>query len=280
MSLSPFAMTRPFRGGAIDTQPSGQWWFIFAGGKLLVALNEDGRPSPAGVPPEELGMSAHFSRPLGMLDTVACHVAAVAKDMAPPAAMEFRDLRGLYGAIDDDLFRLAGRAIQIVHWQRQHRYCGTCAAPLEDIPGEMARRCPSCSTVSYPRLSPAVIMSVERGDEILLGRSPRFPKGMYSVLAGFVEPGETLEEAVKREIMEEAGVEVGDIRYLASQPWPFPHSLMIGFTSRYLGGELVVDRGELEDARWFSRDNMPTLPSPISISRLLIEDFLSRGKKE
>lgn len=280
MSLSPFAMARPFRGGAIDLRPSGQWWFIFAGGKLLVALNEDGRPSPAGMPPEELGMSAHFSRPLGMLDTVACHVAAVAKDTAPPAAMEFRDLRGLYGAIDDDLFRLAGRAIQIVHWQRQHRYCGTCAAPLEDIPGEMARRCPGCSTVSYPRLSPAVIMSVERGDEILLGRSPRFPKGMYSVLAGFVEPGETLEEAVKREIMEEAGVEVGDIRYLASQPWPFPHSLMIGFTSRYLGGELVVDRGELEDARWFSRDNMPALPSPISISRLLIEDFLSRGKKE
>ena len=276
MSLSLFAMSMAFRSGSIDMQPSARWWFIFAGGKLLVTLNEEGHPSPVDMSPEELGMAAHFSRPLGMLGTIACSVAAVAKETPPPLAMEFRDLRGLYGAIDDDLFRLAGRAIQIVHWQRQHRYCGFCATPLEDAPGEMARRCPNCSTVSYPRLSPAVIMSVERGDEILLGRSPRFPKGMYSVLAGFVEPGETLEEAVKREVMEEAGVTVGDIRYLASQPWPFPHSLMIGFTSRYLGGELVVDRGELEDARWFSRDNMPALPSPISISRLLIEDFLSR----
>jgi NAD+ diphosphatase len=123
-------------------------------------------------------------------------------------------------------------------------------------------------------------MSVVRDDHILLARAPRFPKGMYSALAGFVEPGETLEEAVAREVMEEVGVRVGQIRYLASQPWPFPHSLMIGFTTVYESGDIIIDRGELEDARWFSRKDMPLLPSPISISRLLIDNFLALGEKQ
>lgn len=277
MTLSPFAMTTPFRSGASDGSASRQGWFIYAGNRLLVGVDERGAPAVVDRPPESLGLTAHFTRSMGMLGDLACSVAAVAEHQQPPAAMEFRDLRGLYGALDDDLFRLAGRAIQIVHWQREHLFCGRCATPMEDDPEELARRCPRCAMVNYPRLSPAVIMSVVRGDRILLARSPRFPKGMYSALAGFVEPGETLEEAVAREVAEEVGVRVGAIRYLASQPWPFPHSLMIGFTSLYQGGEIAIDRREIEDARWFSRHDMPPLPSPISISRLLIDSFL-RGE--
>lgn len=270
-------MTIPFHGGAGDDCDSAQWWFIFAGNKLLIRLNDQGLPAMVEHPPQALGLETSFVRRMGLLGRVTCSVAAVALDQPPPATMEFRDLRGLYGALDDDLFRLAGRAIQIVHWQREHLFCGRCASKMEDDPAELARRCPNCAMVSYPRLSPAVIMSIIRGDQILLARSPRFPKGMYSALAGFVEPGETLEEAVAREVAEEVGVRVGEIRYLASQPWPFPHSLMIGFTSVYQDGEITIDRNELEDARWFSRHDMPPLPSPISISRLLIDHFLRQG---
>ena len=280
MNLSPFAMTVPFRSGADGGCASPQWWFIFAGNKLLIRLDERGLPAMVEHPPEALGLTASFVRRMGCLGQVVCSVAAVAENQPPPATMEFRDLRGLYGALDDDLFRLAGRAIQIVHWQRDHLFCGRCASPMEDDPAELARRCPHCAMVSYPRLSPAVIMSVTRGDQILLARSPRFPKGMYSALAGFVEPGETLEEAVAREVAEEVGVRVGKIHYLASQPWPFPHSLMIGFTSVYQDGELAIDRDEIEDARWFSRHDLPTLPSPISISRLLIDHFLRQGEDQ
>lgn len=277
MSLSPFAMNATFRSGPTRTGGNAQWWFIFAGHKLLVA--GDGAPQIVKEHPETLGMATQFTRLLGQLDTVACYVAAVDKAQLPPPTMEFRDLRGLYGALDDDVFRLAGRAIQIIHWHQEHLFCGKCGLPMEDDREELARRCPGCSMVNYPRLSPAVIMSVVRDDHILLARAPRFPKGMYSALAGFVEPGETLEEAVTREVMEEVGVRVGQIRYLASQPWPFPHSLMIGFTTVYESGDIIIDRGELEDARWFSRKDMPLLPSPISISRLLIDNFLALGKK-
>jgi NAD+ diphosphatase len=280
MSLSPFAMAATFRSGPIHTEARAQWWFVFAGHKLLVAGNSNGAPQIVKEHPATLGMATQFIRLLGRLGTIACYVAAVDKGQIPPANMEFRDLRGLYGALDDDAFRLAGRAIQIIHWHHEHLFCGRCATPMEDDDREeLARRCPSCSMVSYPRLSPAVIMSVVRDDHILLARGPRFPKGMYSALAGFVEPGETLEEAVAREVMEEVGVRVGKIRYLASQPWPFPHSLMIGFTTVYESGDIVIERGELEDARWFSRKDMPLLPSPISISRLLIDNFLALGEK-
>lgn len=280
MSLSPFAMNATFRSGPLPTEASAQWWFIFSGHKLLVAGDGDGAPQMVKEHPATLGMATPFLRLMGRLDTIACYVAAVDKGQPPPANMEFRDLRGLYGALDDDVFRLAGRAMQIIHWHQEHLFCGKCATPMEDDRAELARRCPGCSMVSYPRLSPAVIMSVVRDDHILLARAPRFPKGMYSALAGFVEPGETLEEAVAREVMEEVGVRVGQIRYLASQPWPFPHSLMIGFTTVYESGDIIIDRGELEDARWFSRKDMPLLPSPISISRLLIDNFLALGEKQ
>jgi NAD+ diphosphatase len=275
--ISPFALKSPFVAGA---QPSGtascSWWFIFAKDKLLVHLPGHEPLAICMLNPEQLGLQPIFSRYLGRYACTDCFVAALGGDPPELENMEFRDLRSLFGALDDDIFCLAGRAIQIVHWHREHRFCGKCGTAMIDRRSELARKCPDCKFISYPRLSPAVIMSIVRNDRILLARAPRFPTGMYSTLAGFVEPGETLEEAVSREVFEEVALSVDNIHYVASQPWPFPHSLMIGFTCTYKSGEIRLEGEELEDARWFSVSDLPVLPSTLSISRLLIENFVQR----
>ncbi|GIW04292.1 MAG: hypothetical protein KatS3mg059_0912 [Thermomicrobiales bacterium] len=188
-------------------------------------------------------------------------------------------LRALYGRVSDDLFAVAGRAAQIIEWDRTHQYCGRCGTPTETAPAERAKRCPRCGLLSFPRLSPAIIVLVERGDEVLLARSPHFAEGMYSTLAGFVEPGESLEEAVYREVLEETGIAVTGLQYFGSQPWPFPHSLMIGFTARYAGGEITIDRNEIEDARWFTAFTLPRVPQKLSIARRLIDAFVARYRE-
>lgn len=273
--ISPFALKTPFVAGV---QPGGtitcSWWFIFARARLLVHWPGDAPVAICTRSPEQLGLQPIFSRYLGQYAGAECFVAALADDPPDLPDMRFQDLRSLFGALDDDIFCLAGRAIQIVHWHREHRFCGKCGTAMIDRRSELARKCPNCNFISYPRLSPAVIMSVVRGNHILLARAPHFPVGMYSTLAGFVEPGETLEEAVYREVCEEVAISVDNIRYVASQPWPFPHSLMIGFTSTYKSGEIHIDQKELEDARWFSPADLPILPSKISISRLLIDNFI------
>lgn len=193
--------------------------------------------------------------------------------------MVFENLRSVFSLLPEEHLELANRAIQIVEWDRDHQFCSRCRAATEIQDGERSRKCPRCGLIAYPRLSPAVIVLVERGDEILLARSPHFLPGVYSTLAGFVEPGETLEQTVAREIEEEVGVRVRDVRYFGSQPWPFPNSLMIGFRARYAGGDLMLDPDEIEDAGWFRADTLPKLPSPISIARALIEAFLAERDK-
>lgn len=195
-----------------------------------------------------------------------------------PSAASFVNLMRLYGEVDEPLWAAAGRAVQLVEWNRSHRYCGRCATPTEMAPGERARRCPACGLHAFPRLAPAIITLVERDDgRVLLGRNGRWPEGMYSCLAGFVEPGETVEDAVRREVLEEVGIEVGGLRYFGSQPWPFPHSLMLGFHARHRAGDIHVDGEEIAEARWFGRDELPQLPGRISIARRLIDDWISAG---
>jgi NAD+ diphosphatase len=157
-----------------------------------------------------------------------------------------------------------------------HRFCGGCGHPTELLPNERARRCPSCETPFYPRIAPAVIVLVQREREILLARNATFPRPWYSAVAGFVEAGESLEEAVGREVLEEVGVELSEIQYFGSQPWPFGRSLMVGFNARYAGGEIRVDGTEIADARWFPADALPQLPPRISIARQLIDNWLER----
>ena len=176
----------------------------------------------------------------------------------------------------EPLWTLAGRALQTLAWNRDHAFCGRCGTPTEHLPGERARGCPNCGLAAYPRLAPAVIVLIERDGAALLCHGVRFPGRMYSCLAGFVEPGESLEECVHREIREEAGIEVRDLRYAGSQPWPFPHSLMVGFSAQYAGGDLVLDPSEIVDGGWYRPDALPDLPPYPSIARRLIDEWIAR----
>lgn len=180
-------------------------------------------------------------------------------------------LRRIFSLAGAEAFALAGRATQLLDWQLNHRYCGNCGTPTEPKRGEFAMVCPDCGLIAYPRLSPAVMVLVRRGEEILLARSPRFPKGMYSALAGFVEAGETLEQCAIREVREEVGLAIDNLRYFDSQPWPFPNSLMLAFFADYAGGTLSPDGVEIEAAEWFSPSALPALPDRVSIARRLID---------
>lgn len=194
---------------------------------------------------------------------------------APPGHC-FAGLRSLFGVLPDDIVAVAGRAFQILDWNRTHWFCGVCATPTERAPHERARRCPACGHVAYPRISPAMMCLVTRGDKILLARNVNFPAGRYSALAGFLEAGESIEDAVHREVREEVGLEVGQLRYFASQSWPFPNSLMIAYTAEYVSGELTPNGHEIAEADWFDHTDLPQLPPRISIARALIDDTLQR----
>jgi NAD+ diphosphatase len=236
-------------------------WFCVRGSDIVVL---DDWNSDTG--------TSHY---LGHLDGRHCWAVDVAPDEPVADDVEFLALRSLYGRLEEDLWTLAGRAVQIVEWGRTHRFCGRCGTTTEALPGERARRCPYCGLLAFPRLAPAVIVLVERDGKLLLAQGRAFGIAMYSTLAGFVEPGETLEDAVHREILEEVGIHVTDVRYFGSQPWPFPHSLMCGFNARWESGELVLQESEIVDAKWFDPDDLPMIPGPPSIARKLIDAWLA-----
>ena len=188
----------------------------------------------------------------------------------------WQGLRQFMLQADYPTFRMLSFAEQVAHWDLNHRFCGRCGGCNRQVPGERCLRCPECGLDSYARISPSMIVLVTRGDELLLARSPRFVPGVYSTLAGFVEPGESAEECVVREVYEEVGIQVGNLQYLGSQGWPFPHSLMLGFHAEYVGGEIVPQPEEIEDARWFAIDQLPPLPMQRSIARYLIDLYVAR----
>jgi NAD+ diphosphatase len=254
---------------------AGDLWFAFKGDRMLVLEDAPVRV-PLGGGPDELGLDVLFRLEVGELDGHACWAVEVGADARPPEGMVFEDLRGLFFRVDEEFFRVAGRAKQIVGWHATHRFCGRCGGATKPAPGQLAMRCTRCGMMHFPRLSPAAIVLVRREDRILLAHSPGFPQGLYSVLAGFVEPGESIEEAVVREVREEVGIEVTNVGYFGSQPWPFPNSLMIGFTADYMGGDLSPQPGEIEDAGWYTADDLPQLPPKISIARAMIDDFVKQ----
>ena len=218
---------------------------------------------------------------LGQLGDRPCYSAELKADFVPPSGFLTQDLRMLFGSLDEVTHALAGRAVQIMEWDRTHQYCGVCGQPTELSKTDRSRICPECQIPMYPRLAPAMIVAVERGDEILLGRSNNFPPGIFSVLAGFVEPGESAEEAVIREVYEETRIVVQNVRYFGSQAWPFPNSLMLGFTAEYLSGEVDTSYdSEMESADFFHVNQLPqTFPGNISISQWLLNAFVEQKKK-
>jgi len=199
---------------------------------------------------------------------------AVPDDVVLPDPLAVVGLREGFALLGESAFLEAGAATQVLEWVATHRYCGRCATPTERLPDERCMRCPKCGLLAYPRIAPAVIVLVRRGAEALLARGARFPLPFFSTLAGFVEIGETLEQTVAREIREEVGIEVADIRYFGSQPWPFPHSLMVGFTARWAGGDIRCDEKEILEAQWFRADALPPIPPRLSIARRLIDAWL------
>ena len=204
----------------------------------------------------------------------------VARECAAPEGTRWAGLRSLFGVMADDLVAVAGRAAQLVDWDRSHQFCSVCATPTVREGQERARRCPLCGHSAYPRISPAMMCLVTRGTEILLARNVNFPAGRYSALAGFLEAGESIEDAIAREVREEVSIEVRDPVYFGSQSWPFPHSLMIAFTAEYAGGSLTPNGHEIAEAGWFNGSNLPQLPPRISIARALIDDTLRRLRND
>lgn len=273
----PFAQPEGYAPAWAPPQaaPERALWFVFRRTEILVPVTPAEPHLPRVPHPSALGLDAAQVQYLGQLGEDHCYAAEVHAEATPPEGWAFQGIRSLFGSFDESLLALAGRAVQIIDWDRTHRYCGACGSPTELKTTERSRECRACGIVYYPRLAPVVMCLVRRGRSILLARSPRFPQSTYSALAGFVEPGETLEQCVAREVMEEVSIRVKNLRYFASQPWPFPHSMMIAFHAEYDSGDIQVDGVEIADAKWFDVDALPNLPGTISISRKLIESALA-----
>jgi len=243
--------------------------FAFRGNELLVR-EDHSLPDPAVV--KALAIPASSVFPLGLFNKEYCCAAWVPRETQAPAGHLFKGLRAMFGQLDEETLAVAGRAFQVADWARNHRFCGACGKPMTAIAGERAMRC-ECGHVAYPRIAPAMMVLVKKGDAILLARNAAVPPGgRMSALAGFIEAGESVEEAIHREVHEEVGLFVKDLAYFASQSWPFPGSLMVAFTAEYSSGEIRVDPKEIAEAHWFGPgDRLPELPPTQSISRALIE---------
>jgi NAD+ diphosphatase len=264
--------------------PSGQgtataWCFAFVQGQLLLPQDEGATLAPlASDALTVFAPMAERRHYLGRIEGQDCWALALSE---APNGWRRTPLRTAMMSFGDPLMGVAGRAAQILEWDRTHRHCGACGTPTELQGHERVRRCPACGHTAYPRVTPAMMVLVWREGELLLARSPHYAPGVYSALAGFVEAGESLEDCVHREVAEEVGVRVEGLRYYGSQSWPFPNSLMVAYTARWVGGEIVPQAGEIEDARWYPLDALPKIPPRFSISGHLIRDtVLSLGGPE
>ncbi len=254
------------------------YWFIFRNEKILTKTSS-GSTKPLlarvlDIPQLNIEKAMH----VGVWDSIQCYAVfdQTEDGMAIPGT-EWVSLRWDYGKFDDEMFYIYGRSLHLLVWAQNNRFCGRCGNAMALKPDERCFLCPSCGFLSFPRISPAVIVSIEKDGKLLLARGTRYKSKMYSALAGFVEPGESLEDCVRREIKEEVGIDVKNIQYFKSQPWPFPDSLMIAFTAEYAGGELAIDPNEILDAGWYGPEDFPPLPGKLSIARALIDHFVNRG---
>ena len=253
-------------------------YFVYLKDEIL-CISEQGIPRP--ITADEfrwLDVEVTFKHYLGHWQNTSCY--ALGATGQAPEGFTTVGLRGWLGRVDAGFFYLAGRAKQIVEWHRDHQFCGRCGEPMQDHATDRAKHCSRCDLISYPQLSPSIIVLVRRDDEMLLARNAAWPTGMYSTLAGFVEPGESIEQTVHREIHEEVGLTVENLHYLGSQSWPFPNSLMLGFHADYHSGDITYHDQEIAEARWFRYDEIPNVPGGTAISRWLIDAFIQEKTGE
>jgi NAD+ diphosphatase len=254
---------------SVLTQPEFKLWLLFRGSELLVNVESSDFPQYPHY--DVLGLSSDEEHRVGEHRGLSAHVVRLPETAVAPEGYHFQSLRSLLLSIDAESFSLAATASQILEWYRSHRFCSRCGTPTAAHPrGERARVCPSCGYHQYPRIHPCVIVAITKNDSILLARAQRFTRPMYSLLAGFVEVGETLEHAVIREVAEESGIQVKNLRYFGSQSWPFPNNLMLAFQAEWESGDIVIQEEEIMDAQFFRFDNLPEIPPSGSIASQVI----------
>jgi NAD+ diphosphatase len=262
-----------------DLQASQAWWFIFSGYQLLVLNLGDKASIPEAESPEALGIVIAHRLYIGTLRGLPCYAAEIEDGVSVPSGASLEELRALYDRLDNIFYEAALTAVHLVEWEKNSRFCGKCQGELKPRTDMRAKECEQCGRLEFPRISPAIIVLIEKGDTLLLARSARFTAPFFSVLAGFVEPGESMEAAVHREVFEETGIHVKNVQYFGSQPWPFPDSLMIGFTAEYESGEIRIDGEEIVEAGWYRADKLPRIPGKLSIARQLIDSFIEKNSQ-
>lgn len=261
-----------------DTVTGPRYWFLFQNDKLLVDTHGDAIALPDIDTVSELTPAIGKQVFLGTVNGHSCIAAELPGQTLPEGSLKFQNLRRLFGQLNEELTEVAGYALQLINWDKESQYCGKCAFPLKNDKDERAKGCDRCGAIVYPRINPCIIVAVVKEDKILLARSSRFPNTkLYSVLAGYVEAGETLEACVKREVKEEVNIRIDKLNYFGSQPWPFSSSLMVGFTAEYAGGTIRTDQTEIVDAGWYAADELPLVPGWGSIAGQLIDWFKKKA---
>lgn len=265
----PFSAPEEFKSAVHPPDDIGEMlWFIFSGGHMLVANDHKTLPASSLC---KLQRTLY----LGRLKETFVFAGEAADGIEAPSGWIWVPIRPLHATLNPAEYAIAGRAMQLIHWDQNNQYCGHCGHPTFSRESERCRECKSCGRLFYPKFSMAILALIRKKNQILLARSSHFPEPFYSVLAGFVEPGETLEQCVAREVFEEVGIKVKKIQYFGSQPWPLSNSIMIGFSCEWQSGEIRIDPAEIEDAAWFEAANLPRLPPLYSLARFLIDDFVN-----
>ena len=261
------------------------FWFIFSNNNMLYFPQKNNILAEL-ISPSDIGIVTTPPLCFGTLDGIDCWTAEAAEtpnnnqteDSNKNKDYDFKNLRELYALLGEELFSIAARALQINRWHTGTKYCSACGGELKDSETERAKICKTCSKIFYPVISPAIIVAVTKENKILLAHNNSIPDpNRYSILAGFVEPGESLEQTVAREVEEEVNIKVKNIKYFGSQSWPFPHSLMVGFTAEHESGEIKTDGVEIGAADWFEATKLPGIPPHGSISRVLIDNYLKNN---
>jgi NAD+ diphosphatase len=248
-------------------------WFIIQKQEYVLLTKKHTFPNQSDILSLESYFLRHFT--LGQFNGIEYFCAEINENIHLNDAFHLVSLKQALSMIYPDRYAMGVKAYSVMHWDRNHQFCGRCAAPTIHRTPNFERFCPACEHSFFPRISPSIIVLIHRGDELVMARSAHFAPGIYGLIAGFVEIGESLEEAIHREVKEEVGLQVKNITYFGSQPWPFPDSLMVAFMAEYHSGELAIDNEEIEDAGWYRYDNLPGRPStPISISSKLLDNFV------
>ena len=251
------------------------YWFVFYKDQVLMVQHPEGYRIPIGEEPPvkvPVGSTIHY---IGTMQGIPCktynlHI-PISGDEAPERQMV--GLRASYDVLLFEEYNMAGKAFEILNWDKNTRYCPSCGVPTKQI-SDIGKKCPECRQEFYPHISPAIIVRIQKDDSILMVRAKNFRGTYYGLVAGFLEAGESLEECVHREVLEETGIRIKNLKYFGSQPWPYPSGVMVGFTADYDSGEIKIQEEELSAAAFFTKAHLPELPKKLSLARKLIDDWL------